>query len=64
MAERLGHVLYLAGSIIAVLAAGFAGYVWHYSTNPDWPIFTGFFAAVAALAWGLGWACRYVLAGR
>lgn len=63
MAERLGVVLYWAGCILAAVLA--AGAIWVLSV--DWdnrdPFFAAFVFSPAVIAWLLGKACRYVLAG-
>jgi hypothetical protein len=62
MAERLGHVLYVIGMAAAFLLA--IGAVWIiWETGDHRPGFIAFVSIPALVAWGLGAAARYVLAG-
>jgi hypothetical protein len=64
MTERLGNVLYWAGCIIAaLLAAGAAWVAWTEAREERDLFFAIFIFTPAVVAWLLGRACRYVLAG-
>jgi hypothetical protein len=62
MAERLGHVLFWLGMIIGVPLLGLALYAANYAKDgPMVAIIVGGPGLAAVL---IGWACRFVLAGR
>jgi hypothetical protein len=67
MAARLGNVLYWVGCIAAAFVLALFGLMWatgFLGGDPETPIFYGVIAAIiAAICWGVGRACRYVLAG-
>ena len=64
MVARLGDVLYWLGSIIAVVlwALVVVGLVW--GTGASDPIGVIFLGGLGVIAWVVGRACRYVMAGR
>jgi hypothetical protein len=62
--SRLGNVLYWAASLVAALFGLLAGAVAVLNTGPDGPFIAVIFAVFAVIAWLVGRACRYVLAGR
>jgi hypothetical protein len=65
MAERLGHVLYWAGCVLAALAIGVGAFLSFAMVQRSDSIFVLVVATVVAiLIWLLGRACRYVLAGK
>jgi hypothetical protein len=63
MIERLGNVLYWIACVISglFLLAAAAGAV--FGHGPDRMFVIGIFAAIALVAWIIGRACRYLLAG-
>jgi hypothetical protein len=61
MVERLGHVLYWAGCVLAILIIVIGVYLSWYERDA-WEMRVITFV-VAALVWLIGRACRYVLAG-
>ena len=63
MIERLGNALYWASCIISglFLLAAAAGAV--FGHGPDRVFTIGIFLAIALVAWIIGRACRYLLAG-
>jgi hypothetical protein len=64
MAARLGNVLYRTACLLAVLWVAFILFITATLTVPDWTIATPIAAAGALIIWTIGWAVRYVLAGR
>jgi uncharacterized protein with PQ loop repeat len=65
MAHRIGNVLYWLGCIVAGLTALLAVFVFFTSQNQSEGLLVMLFVLVFAfLAWLIGRACRYVLAGR
>jgi hypothetical protein len=65
MAERIGNVLYWLGCIVAGLTALLGVGVFFTSQNQGEGLLVMTFVLVIALiAWLIGRACRYVLAGR
>src|SRR5262245_12846170 len=64
MLARLGNVLYWLGCIAAVVIVGFAGIVYFSEGQrpSDLPVVV-VLGVIAAVAWLIGRACRYVLAG-
>jgi hypothetical protein len=61
MVERLGHVLYWAGCVLAILIIVIGVYLSWYERDA-WEMRVITFV-VAALVWLIGRACRYLLAG-
>jgi hypothetical protein len=61
MIERLGNVVYWTGSGIAVLFLFLTAL--HLVSKQGDLFLTILFAVVAVVAWLIGWALRYVLAG-
>lgn len=66
MLARLGNVLYWLGCIVAVLiaAAGFMPYWSEGYARKDGVGVTIASVVIALIAWVVGRACRYVLAGK
>jgi hypothetical protein len=65
MVARLGNVLYWVGCIAAVFVLAWCVLVWMHGASAKDMIQTGVFAIIiAGVFWGIGRACRYVLAGR
>jgi hypothetical protein len=64
MAARLGNVLYRTACIFAVLWVAFIFFITATLPVPDWTIATPVAGAGALIIWTIGWAVRYVLAGR
>jgi hypothetical protein len=64
MAARLGNVLYRTACILAVLWVAFILFITATLPIPDWTIATPVAGAGALIIWTIGWAVRYVLAGR
>ena len=64
MAARLGHLLYRAACVVAVLWIAFVLLVTAKLPVPDWTIATPIAGAGALIIWTIGWAVRYVLVGR
>jgi hypothetical protein len=62
--ERLGEILYWLATIIAVLIVVWV--VGNYVFNIDraYPVIPILPLVLAGAIWLVGWACRYVLAGR
>lgn len=65
MADRLGHVLFWAGVLIAAVLIGFAIFVLYEPSVPaqNRAILMGLACGLAVLAFLIGKACRYVLSG-
>ena len=64
MATRLGDFLYRTVCAIAVLWVAFIFLITANLPLPDWTIATPVAGAGALIIWTIGWAVRYVLAGR
>jgi hypothetical protein len=64
MAARLGNVLYRMACAIAVLWVAFILFITAKLSIADWTIATPVAGAGALIIWTIGWAVRYVLAGR
>ena len=66
MAERIGNVLYWLGCIVAGLTAllGVGIYLAEGQNKNDGLMVMGFVFVFAFIAWLIGRACRYILAGR
>lgn len=62
MVERLGLVLYWLGCGLAVATLLFAAYVVNFGKAESFVIV--FMIIFAALCWGVGRACKFVLTGR
>lgn len=64
MAARLGNVLYWTGLVIAALVVAGGLFLSFAMVQESDAWFVRIITAIsAALAWGVGRACRYVLAG-
>ncbi len=65
MLARLGIAIYWLCCLLAAIIAGLGVAAWYdrFSTVSNGPIVIFFFAAAAAIVWGIGRAVRYVLAG-
>jgi hypothetical protein len=64
MAARLGNIFYRTACIFAVLWVAFILFISANLPVPDWTIATPVAGAGALIIWTIGWAVRYVLAGR
>jgi uncharacterized BrkB/YihY/UPF0761 family membrane protein len=63
MAERLGHVLYWAGCVLAILVIAIGVlFSWGETEKIAWEMRV-IASVIAVLFWLIGRACRYVLAG-
>jgi hypothetical protein len=62
MLARLGDVLYWTGCLLGILlvAAAFA----YYNIGAIKPFEVALLIGLGVVFWLIGWACRYVLAGR
>jgi predicted membrane protein len=65
MLVRLGHALYWLCCLLAAIIVVFGIVAWfdRFSATPNGLAVMLVFAAAAAIVWGLGRACRYVLSG-
>ena len=63
MAARLGNVLYWAGCGIALLFVALAASQWFVAPHPNQTFVMIASLIMAAIAWLVGRAIRYVLAG-
>jgi hypothetical protein len=61
---RLGNVLYWTASLVAVAFLVLGGLVAILNRGPDGPFIAAIFIGIGVVAWLVGRACRYVLAGR
>lgn len=64
MAARFGNVIYRTACIFAVLWVAFILFITANLPGPDWTIATPIAGTGALIIWTIGWAVRYVLAGR
>jgi hypothetical protein len=66
MLDRLGNVLYGIGCIVAALVLAFGGLVVWTDLGYGRPVLSSaiMFAVLAVIPWAIGWAVRYVLAGK
>ena len=63
MAARVGNVLYWLSCALAVVTAAIGAVVWFNRTEPGDVATVIILVMLAAIAWLIGRACRYVLAG-
>jgi hypothetical protein len=61
---RLGDVLYWAASVMSGAFLVFGGLVAILNRGPDGHFIAAIFIGIGVVAWLVGRACRYVLAGR
>ena len=64
MTALVGHALYMATTIIAVLAIAFAGYITIFGARRDSLSIDALLVSFAVSTWIFGWACRYLLTRR
>ena len=64
MGARLGNVLYAVGIILCIVLIGLTVMARNDAPEHNKTIVTFIFGIPAILAYAIGWACRYVLAGR
>jgi len=62
MAATLGNVLYWLSCAMAVVIAAIGAFVWFNRTEPGDAGTVLILVVLAAIAWLIGGACRYVLA--
>jgi len=63
MAARLGNGLYWLCCILAVVTGAICAFVWFNRTEPSDVGTVIILAVLGTIAWLIGRACRYVLAG-